>query len=357
LTQSEYYRMFAFLNNDHEANIAVYTPDEQMRRADMFRAIRAIEAELRRRHPDWRQRMAAWEDAVKDKQPEWTILRPELDASGGQKHYLLADGSVLAQGYAPTKHTTTFTAKSNLKTITAVRLELLNSPDLPLGGPGRSIHGLCALTEFKVLAAPADDPAKTRQTKIVRATADVNPPRQTLAKIFDDKSGKQRVTGPVAYAIDGKDDTAWSIDMGPGRGNVPRKAVFVFAKPIRFPKGAVLTFQLVQKHGGWNSDDNQNNNLGRFRFSVTDRPNAEADPLPQRIRALLSVPRSRRTKTQELALFSYWRSTVSEWKEANDKIEALWRTHPQGSSQLVLQARQQPRDTHLLKRGDFLKPA
>ncbi len=29
LTHDEYYRMFAFLNNSHEANIAVYTPAEQ----------------------------------------------------------------------------------------------------------------------------------------------------------------------------------------------------------------------------------------------------------------------------------------------------------------------------------------
>jgi hypothetical protein len=357
LTQAEYYRMFAFLNNDHEANIAVYTPEEQMRRADIFRQIHAIEIQLRHHHPDWRQRMHAWEDTVKINQPKWTVVRPELDTSGGQKHYLLNDGSILAQGYAPTKHTTSFTAKTDLKKITAVRLELLNDPNLPLGGPGRSIYGQCALTEFKVSVAPADGSAKEQQRKIVRATADVNPAEKPLAKTFDDKSGKRRVTGPIHYAIDGKNDTAWGIDGGPGRSNVPRNAVFVFEKSVRFPKGAVLTFHLVQNHGGWNSDDNQNNNLGRFRFSVTDRPDTEADPLPRRVRDILAIPHEQRTPAQEGAVFSYWRTTVSEWKEANDRIEALWKPHPEGSSQLVLLAREQPRDTHILKRGDFLKPA
>ena len=104
----------------------------------------------------------------------------------------------------------------------------------------------------------------------MRATAEVNPSERPLAKIFDDKSGKRRVTGPIQYAIDGKNETAWGIDIGPGRGNVPRKAVFVFDKPIGFPEGRGADLQLVQNHGGWNSDDNQNNNLGRFRFSVTD---------------------------------------------------------------------------------------
>ena len=31
--------------------------------------------------------------------------------------------------------------------------------------------------------------------------------------------------------------------------------------------------------------------------------------------------------------------------------------HPEGSTQLVLAARDEPRETHVLKRGDFLKPA
>ena len=72
LTQEEYYRLFAFLNNDYEANIAVYTPDEQRRRADLFRRIHEIEAGLRHRHPDWSERMARWEESVRNDQPVWT---------------------------------------------------------------------------------------------------------------------------------------------------------------------------------------------------------------------------------------------------------------------------------------------
>src|SRR6185503_5307966 len=107
-------------------------------------------------------------------QPQWTIVSPEQEVSGGQKHYVLADGSILAQGYAPTKHTTEFEVKTTGENITAVQLELLNDPNLPLGGPGRSIYGTCALTEFRVEAGPADGSAKMAEVKIVSATADVN---------------------------------------------------------------------------------------------------------------------------------------------------------------------------------------
>ena len=357
LTQEEYYRMFAFINNSHEGSISVYTPEEQEQQNEILRRIREIEADLQRQCPDWRDPMAAWEDGVRGDQPAWTIVRPELDASGGQKHYLLEDGSILAQGYAPTKHVTEFTVKVDQPEITAVRLELLNDPNLPRNGPGRSIYGLCALTEFQLVAAPADQPDKKQEIEIVAATADVNPDEQELDPIFDDRSKKRRVTGPIEYAIDRKDETAWGVDIGGGRSNVPRKAVFVLEKPVSFPAGAILTFKLKQAHGGWNSDDNQNNNLGRFRFSVTSAESPTADPLPQHLRQLLSVPAAERSPEQQRELFSFWRTTVPDWKEANATIEALWREHPRGHSQLVMHERDQPRTTHVLERGNFLSPA
>ena len=64
LTQEEYYRMFAFLNNSHEGAIAVYRPDEQMKIGEILRRTREIEAGLQHRTADWESRMAQWEDSV-----------------------------------------------------------------------------------------------------------------------------------------------------------------------------------------------------------------------------------------------------------------------------------------------------
>ena len=99
------------------------------------------------------------------------------------------------------------------------------------------------------------------------------------------------------------------------------------------------------------------NNLGRFRLSVTDAPDAAADPVPAAVREILAVPRDRRIARAGRAVFAYWRTTVPEWKAENDRIEALWKDHPAGATTLVLQARAEPRMTSILKRGDFLKPA
>ena len=68
-----------------------------------------------------------------------------------------------------------------MKAITAFRLELLNDADLPLNGPGRSVKGTGALTEFEAEAAPADAPEKVEKLKVFTASADVNPPETPLA--------------------------------------------------------------------------------------------------------------------------------------------------------------------------------
>src|SRR5437870_2885974 len=55
LTQQEYYRMFAFINNDHEAQRVVYSPEEQMKVANLTRQMHEIEAELKQSAAGWQE--------------------------------------------------------------------------------------------------------------------------------------------------------------------------------------------------------------------------------------------------------------------------------------------------------------
>ena len=59
--------------------------------------------------------------------------------------------------------------KTDLQNITAFRLELLADQSLPLGGPGRSLKGLAALTEIVAEAAPADAPTKVTKLKFAKS--------------------------------------------------------------------------------------------------------------------------------------------------------------------------------------------
>jgi hypothetical protein len=360
LKQEEYYKLFAFLNSDHEAQRVVYSPAELEKVSNLRREMQEAEARLRHVSADWEQRMNQWEQTVTTNQPEWIVLRPEVEdlSTDGERYLAQPDGSFLALGYAPTKHTAKFFLTNDLQNISAFQLELLNDPNLPCAGPGRSFKGTCALTEFEVEAIEQRHPTNKIKVRFSQATADYDQPEAALESNFDDKSGKHRVTGPVRFAIDGKEETAWGIDEGPGRRNQPRTAVFQCATNVGFAGGTILVFHLAQNHGGWNSDDLMNNNLGRFRLSATtNAAPVSAAKVPARVREILRIPRERRSPSQVAAVFSYWRTTVSEFKEANDQIEALWKQWPNGSTALALAAREEPRETHILKRGDWLKPA
>lgn len=358
ISQREYYRMLAFLNSTRDSTLAVYSRTEERARLQVLASIRRIEDALRGRSPRWRERMAAWEASVTGRQPDWQPLDLQIELGSGETFVHLPDKSVLAQGFALTRSTLSPTADVRGGTMRAFRLEVLADPRLPLGGPGRSVLGTAALTEFTVEAASASAPGAWTALPLARATADVNPaPRRLNPFLFPDREDRELMVGPIGYAIDGSRTTAWTTDAGPGRRNVSRKAVFQLAEPLEADEPLLLKFNLVMEHGGWNANDNQTLNLGRFRLSATSQVHATADPLPTQVRRIVTaIPAAERSPGQQEAVFRYWRSTVPEWREENQRIEALWAQYPAGGSQLVVQANERQRATQVLERGEFLRP-
>jgi hypothetical protein len=364
ITHSDYYRMLAYLNNSYEACMTVYTPEEQSRRTAVHARVAALEETIRQGTPDWRERMAVWEQSVRSTpQPDWKICELSFDdtSSGGQKFLPRGDGSYLAAGYAPTRFHPKMSAGAPLRKITAVRLELLTDRNLPRNGPGRSIYGAGALSEFHLRVGAPDAEfekfGEWQKVEIASAIADVNTPTRDIDPIFQDRDGNRKaVTGPANYAIDGRDETAWTTDNGPERRNQPRQIIFRLATPLEVPEGHKLGFQLSQVHGGWNSDDNQNNNLGRFRLSVTDAANLPETLIPARVMEIISRGPEGRSQEDKQELFRYWRGTRPDFAVANLEIEQVWSEHPDGATQLVYHEMEQPRVTHRLDRGDFLSP-
>ncbi|MCA9212115.1 MAG: DUF1553 domain-containing protein, partial [Planctomycetales bacterium] len=372
MSQEEYYKLFAFLNNDHEASRVYFTPDQRMQIENLKQQIEKLESDWQRAHPDWQERMNRWEDSVKNNQPEWSVVElRNTTGDNGARYYSYDDGSTRAAGYAPTTWTAYFTGSTDISKITAFRLEQLTDPNLPCNGPGRSIHGMSALSEFSVTAQATDKGTSGESAKVTakfaKATADFANEDRLLEPEFQSdrrkrEGGDKRRYGPVEYAIDGNGDTAWGIDAGPGRRNVARKAVFVLETPIEFPGGAFLQVSLQQGHGGDNSDDNQNHNLGRFRLSATTAADPVADPVPDNVRSIFEIPRENRTPRQVAAVFCYWSSTAEDFAETHQQIEKLWQRYPEGVPTLTLAKRSgtaaydRLRKTSMFKRGDWLQP-
>ena len=218
----------------------------------------------------------------------------------------------------PRKANNTFRLTLRGQTITALRLDALTHPQLPRGGPGRSVFGTGALSEIELSVAPADQPDQQQKISWSRALSDVNPDHSPLPNVYRDKDPTKddRVTGPVSYAIDGDKKTAWTTAGDPGRRNVARHAIFVPDGPIKMEGDVVLSITLRQLHGGWNSDDNQNYLLGRYRFAITDDEQIPESSMPTDVEAALARPAEDRSDQEHDVIFSHWRTTVPEFGEA-----------------------------------------
>ena len=332
-----------------------------MKRAEILRKIDEIEERIKHRNPDWAGRMAAWEKQVAGDQPTWKIVRPEVEeeSTGGEKNYLMEDGSFLVQGYAPTKHTVDDVGEDRPVADHGVSPRAAQRPEPAAGGARPIDQGDGRTDRVSRRGGAGRRPnGKTVHVKFARATADVNPPETPLDPIFDDKSGKKRVTGPVGFAIDGKDETAWGIDVGPGRRNQPRKAVFTAEKPIAFPGGTILTFHLDAEPR--RLEQRRQPELQPRPVPAGDHEHAGASRRPgsrERPRDPGHPARASGSAAQAAAVFSYWRTTVPgvERKPTPGSRRSGSSTPRARRSSCSRSDTSGGRRT-CLQRGDFLKP-
>jgi hypothetical protein len=336
ISQKEYYQFFAFLNNDDEPMLEVPSRKQQARRAEILAEAAKIEDDLLSKDPDLKTRQTDWEKEMRGEVVDWQVLDPDsYYGAVGTKFAKLDDHSLLATASNPGVSTYTVTVKTKLKGITAFRLEVLTDPNLPHNGPGRAGHGNLVLTDFSVKAV-SQDGGTTNDVTLQNATADFS-----------------QSSFPVADAITGKADAkhGWGIDAGPGRINQDRKAVFETKDNVGFDEGTTLTFTLKQLFGSEHT-------IGRFRLSATTKPDRpiHADPLSAEVREIINVPSEKRTASQERKVFSFYRTIDPKCAKANQQISELMDGWPQADTTLVLAARQEPRETHIFRRGDFRNP-
>jgi mono/diheme cytochrome c family protein len=287
VSQAEYYGLQAVFAGVDRAN-RPYDPDPRVARTR--RALAALRAELERRDAatdalllaqPYQTAAAFWEQQLAAEAVLWHVLSPvEFSAVEGSTAALQPDGSLLYGGPRPEKDTYTIVAHSPLEAITAVRLEVLADPSLPMQGPGRQDNGNLHLSEFRLEAAPLSDPRRLQTVLLRAATAD-----------FDQEGWT------AAHAIDGQAATAWGIYPNVGRNH---HVVFELAEPLRCTGGLLLRFTLEQLHGGGHL-------IGRLRLSATDSSRAASGrAVPEAVAGLLGKPAADRSEQDrvELARFA-----------------------------------------------------
>ena len=146
ITQEEYYRLFAFLNNDDEAGARRLHARSSRGRAPSFRGgSREVEADLRHTTPDWRSPDGGV-GGVGQGHPA-ALGRPHADPGRARHATLTFMPRWLAAGPGLRPDQAHDDFESDVRTrprSRPFRLEVLTDPNLPDGGPGRLLQGHCA---------------------------------------------------------------------------------------------------------------------------------------------------------------------------------------------------------------------
>ncbi|MCP4788107.1 MAG: DUF1553 domain-containing protein [Fuerstiella sp.] len=253
ITQDEYFRFFAILNNTQDADrrdesplVQIYTDEQKRRKSDLEDRIADLTKVISTPTPELSAAQQKWEARLQAS-PAWTALRPgSVLRKSKQTATILADGAVLIESAAETD---TYTVDVPLlptsqKTpaslpIAALRLETLPHELLPAKGTGHG-GGNLVITGIKAQIVPAGDVAPT--ARFVRITNNGKKQILSLAEVQVFSGGtniasKGRTTqhstafaGPPELAIDGQadgdyqkksvthtdtvDDPWWEVDLG-----------------------------------------------------------------------------------------------------------------------------------------------
>jgi mono/diheme cytochrome c family protein len=232
ITQRDYYRFFAFLNNTDEPDLTVPDTAIEARRA----AIEAEAATLERARAD--------HFPVRDESQDWLVLKPtRLDSTSGASLAANPDGTIVASGKSLDTDAYRLEFDVPPGRYSAIRLETLADPKAPEPGPGRTKHGNFVVTDFKASLGPNQSPIS-----FASASADV-----------------EQSTFPASKAIDGDPHTGWAIDVGSNRIRQPHAAIFGAREPFQAGTMSRMVLEIGQLYGGQHT-------LGRFRISARKEP-------------------------------------------------------------------------------------
>jgi len=331
-SQKDFYQLYAFFNSSEDRGrsnapeIALPTP-AQVAQIDRLNAdIAKLKVMLDTTTAELAAAQEKWEKGVGPKAVWVPLEATSMTSANGATLTKQKDGSILAGGTNPATDTYTVVTPTDLKGITAFRLEVLPDKNLPKMGPGRT--GNFVLSELKVSAAAKAAPNDSQPVALQNADADFA------------QNG-----WPVMGAIDGDPKTGWAVDPQVGKAHT---AVFETKQDVGGDGGSTLTFVFEQNYGSQHT-------IGRFRISATTsgRP-VRLGGLPDPIAKLLAVPADQRTQAQKDELAKYYRSIAPELKAGRDQLGALQKELAaiKPPTTLVIKELPQPRETFIHIRGN-----
>jgi len=273
----------------HQAKIKTQVDAREIKRNDIFAK---LEADKKSYDTSLPAKVSTWEKEFAGG-TLWTPLQPtDLKSTNEATLTAQPDHSILATGKNG-KTDYTLSATTQLRGITAVRLEMLTDDKLPAKGPGRG-RGNFVLGEFELEVAPASNPTKFQRVIFASANATFSQGNYEVAKAIDGHPG-----GPNA---------GWAISPQVGKNQT---AIFSLGEPIDQGPGCILRFTLKQPY-----DDAHT--LGKFRLSITTKTGPLPFAVPENIKQALAA--KTRTAKQKAEITKYFRDNDSSLKSLDQKL-------------------------------------
>ncbi len=277
-------------------------------------------------------KLAEWEKQ-QTSNVEWLPLLPS-SATGSKETTLTveSDRSVVVEAKGARNAVLTVMLPTNLRNITAFRLEAIANEKAPGGGPGRAADGNFVLSEFEVFASPAAKPAEAKKVELHKSLADFS-----------------QANFEVAKAVNGNPNDGnkgWGISPAFG---VTHWATFECKQAINIEGGTQLK---IVMHHKFNQPDYV---IGRFRISVAVDKTDVGLTLADEYKAILAVPAAQRKPEQSAHLAKHFKAVDQEFRNLQAALGVANQPLPvdpklvelQGQLELVSQAI--PPDSRLLQ--------
>ncbi len=346
ITQREYYQLFSVFNNGDEstttvpksdADVAAYSGlkaafDEKLStlRTQLAEAQLAQAAEFTKWQVGTLNRLKT---AATDPVKLHVLKQPTYASETGIQFEQQNGGVVLVRGENPERAVYSITGQSNLKSVTGLRLDVFPDTSLPANGPGRVAHGNFVLSELTMEIASKPDFSAAQRVEFASAKADFEQADRPWA---------------AKNVLDGDDQSGWAIAPEYGKEHWLTASL---KQPLDLTSNSYVRIRLSHQYG-------QQHTIGRFKLSLLTGIESDA-ALPENIVNALNQPEDQRSEEQQQQLQDHFNHQTSPVKELVTQIDELKKQEPpkpELSVRIVVQRTQNPRKTHVLRRGEFLNP-
>lgn len=354
ISQSDYYRLSAFFNSIDEDGKAGSgaKPFLQYQSANVARAVAEMEATA----ADRTAREAAARTAAEAEFDQWLprqldslgngfqpwhpLTASRLDSAEGTTLTHVDDGIIQASGASPFQDDYRILAASPLARVTGIRLEVFPHESHTNGKLSRGKTGEFILTDVK-LQLRRKNSQQLEDIEFADAVADA------------EKDVQGRAYGKVIGTLDDDPRNGWTTEEhDPLQRHV---AVFALAEPLELGPGEQLLFVMLHRSTFGFS------NIGRFRVSVTNQPGKAVrslDPMPmERLADAGAASVSELDNSIREELLDQFLHDHRGYQRVRERLLRARRQlgevkkAAEPLSVMVLSAREEPRETHVLVRG------